>query len=142
MENVIVYDLDWDVLLATNVTQNPPTAFVKRQVFATPNLEKDLFFHPKKQWKSVEQAVNIPGRLSAFRLRFWENSTINLIETYLKTQQFFELPKKNDKNGTFNPMFPKYSVVESLNHWCEKLSHFNFIGWKHGWTQKITTKIT
>lgn len=34
------------------VTQNPPQPPLKTQVFATPNLEKDPFFPPKKQWSN------------------------------------------------------------------------------------------
>lgn len=80
-ENVLVYDAWLRCVVCYQCDPNPP-ATVLTQVFATPNLEKDLTFSTEK--KAVEQSVELQqwtylGRLSAFRLRFWENSTINFI---------------------------------------------------------------
>lgn len=65
-ENVIVYDLDWDVKVSYQCDQVTPNRLCKTPGLCYAELGEGPFLHPKKQWKSVEEAVNIPGSYQRF----------------------------------------------------------------------------
>ena len=91
MENVLVYDLDWDLKVSYQCDQVTPNRLWKRKVFATPNLEKDLTFSTeKKQWSNQwNKQWHIPGSYQRFACGFGKIPPSTWLKP-LKTQQFFE----------------------------------------------------